>query len=125
MPLHSPTTVRTAFTLSFAALLVVGCSGSGSGTDVSDALPSAASVTDEVDAVSVGSPAVIPIAPPNDTPNDDPIDNPNDTIANGEGDAELVTAVPDPLVQNTTRVEFGITVPAYSSNELQVRITWT
>lgn len=146
MPLHSPTTVRTAFTLSFAALLVVGCSGSGSGTDVSDALPSAASVTDEVDAVSpslgtvvddsnvlddettnetiVGSPAVIPIAPPNDTPNDDPIDNPNDTIANGEGDAELVTAVPDPLVQNTTRVEFGITVPAYSSNELQVRITW-
>lgn len=32
--------------------------------------------------------------------------------------------VPDPLVQNRTQVDFGITVPAYQSDSLQVRLTW-
>ena len=33
-------------------------------------------------------------------------------------------AVPDPLTQNTTRVDFQIEVPAYQSNALQVRLLW-
>ena len=33
-------------------------------------------------------------------------------------------AVPDPLVQNSTRVDFEITVPAYVSNSLQVQVVW-
>lgn len=32
--------------------------------------------------------------------------------------------VPDPLVQNSTRVDFNIEVPAYQSNALQVRLVW-
>jgi len=36
-----------------------------------------------------------------------------------------VTAdVPDPMVQNNTDVTFEITVPAYQSNELQLRLSW-
>jgi hypothetical protein len=33
-------------------------------------------------------------------------------------------AVPDPFVQNRTQVDFGITVPAYQSDALQVQLTW-
>ncbi len=32
--------------------------------------------------------------------------------------------VPDPMVQNNTDVTFEITVPAYVSNELQLRLSW-
>ena len=32
--------------------------------------------------------------------------------------------VPDPLLQNTTRISFNISVPAYQSNALQVRLEW-
>jgi len=32
--------------------------------------------------------------------------------------------VPDPMVQNSTDVTFEITVPAYQSNELQLRLSW-
>lgn len=34
------------------------------------------------------------------------------------------TVVPDPLVQNFTVVNFNITVPAYQSDALQVRVVW-
>ena len=33
-------------------------------------------------------------------------------------------SVPDPLVQNRIQVDFGITVPAYQSDALQVRLVW-
>lgn len=33
-------------------------------------------------------------------------------------------SAPDPLVQNSTRVDFQITVPAYMSDALQVRVVW-
>ena len=39
-------------------------------------------------------------------------------------DAEPVVVVPDPLIQNTTRIDFSITVPAYSSTTQQVRLVW-
>jgi len=32
--------------------------------------------------------------------------------------------MPDPMVQNTTNVTFDVTVPAYQSNELQLRLNW-
>ena len=34
------------------------------------------------------------------------------------------SSVPDPMVQNTTRVTFDIEVPAYQSTTLQVRLAW-
>ena len=33
-------------------------------------------------------------------------------------------SIPDPLAQNITRVDFGITVPAYMSDALQLRVVW-
>lgn len=48
-------------------------------------------------------------------PVDDETDRPIDVVTSG---------VPDPMVQNTTNVSFEITVPAYSSNELQLRLSW-
>lgn len=38
------------------------------------------------------------------------------------GAADIV--LPDPLVQNTTRISFNITVPVHVSNALQVRLVW-
>lgn len=52
--------------------------------------------------------------PPDDMGNNAGDDN------NGSGDDPVVT---DPTAQNTT-VEFNITVPAYSSDALQLRIEW-
>jgi len=49
---------------------------------------------------------------------------PNETETSNPGEADPVIVVPDPLVQNTTRIDFGITVPAYSSTSLQVRLVW-
>ena len=49
---------------------------------------------------------------------------PNETETSNPGEADPVIVVPDPLVQNTTRIHFGITVPAYSSTSLQVRLVW-
>jgi len=42
-----------------------------------------------------------------------------------EGEGTTDSSMPDPLVQNTTVVEFDITVPAYVSDALQVRVTWS
>ena len=49
---------------------------------------------------------------------------PNETETSNPGEADPVIVVPDPLVQNTTRIDFGITVPAYSSTSLQLRLVW-
>jgi|GEM_PF-4706619 len=42
-----------------------------------------------------------------------------------EGEGTTNSSMPDPLVQNTTVVEFDITVPAYVSDALEVRVTWS
>ncbi|MFK7893982.1 MAG: hypothetical protein AB8B63_24420 [Granulosicoccus sp.] len=44
--------------------------------------------------------------------------------ANEQNSAPTMDAVPDPLVQNRTQVNFDITVPAYQSDALQVRLIW-
>lgn len=137
------TPVRIAITLLFTTLVVSGCGGSSS--DVGDFPQVTGSVEDSADDVTppvddtagagsgslddgsadqtiVESPSVIPTVPPNVTPTETPIEAPIE-VDNGGG-AEPVVSVPDPLVQNSTRVDFDITVPAYSSNELQVRMVW-
>lgn len=42
----------------------------------------------------------------------------DDVVTDGAG------SVPDPLVQNSTVVNFAITVPSYVSDSLQVRVAW-
>ena len=66
----------------------------------------------------------------------DPIDETSELVAStidsvpqDTGTKELNSdtatgVVPDPLVQNRTQVDFEITVPAYQSDALQVRLTW-
>ena len=44
--------------------------------------------------------------------------------ANEQNSVPTMDVVPDPLVQNRTQVDFSITVPAYQSDALQVRLTW-
>lgn len=41
-----------------------------------------------------------------------------------DNEAQPPAAIPDPLLQNITQVDFSITVPAYVSNALQVRLKW-
>jgi len=79
-------------------------------------------VTDEVSGESSGE---TPTQTVSDTLGQTPAGN--ETPNAGEPDPvqpEPVIVVPDPLVQNTTRIDFGITVPAYSSTTLQVRLFW-
>ena len=98
MQLYSYPFCQTALVLLFSGSLVAGCSSSSS--DPSTLSESAVPTTESVTFSEIQ--------------------------ADGENGSqvEIVTSVPDPLVQNTTRVDFGITVPAYSSNELQVRLVW-
>ena len=98
MQLYSYPFCQTALVLLFSGSLVAGCSSSSS--DPSTLSESAVPTTESVTFSEIQ--------------------------ADGENgsQAEIVASVPDPLVQNTTRVDFGITVPAYSSNELQVRLVW-
>ena len=55
--------------------------------------------------------------------NDEVVVSDNDT-ADEQNTQPTMEAVPDPLVQNRTQVDFDITVPAYQSDALQVRLTW-
>ena len=43
---------------------------------------------------------------------------------NSQLPSESIVSAPDPLVQNNVDVRFEITVPAYQSNELLLRLTW-
>ncbi len=45
-------------------------------------------------------------------------------VEDGTTDSESDTTGADPVVQNTTHVEFEITVPVISSDELQVKLIW-
>jgi len=105
------TTVRVAALLLASSLLVTGCSSSSD---------SSALVEDDNVIVSANDPvevAVEPVAPVSNN-------IPTETIANEQNSGPTMDAAPDPLVLNRTQVDFGITVPAYQSDALQVRLTW-
>jgi len=51
------------------------------------------------------------------------MDTDDGSVEDGTSNADEVVT-PDPLIQNITRVDFDITVPAYQSNALRVRVTW-
>ena len=79
-----------------------GCSGSG-GSDAGRA-------ADVQNTPMGGTPAPTPLEP------SIPVDDPEAP--------DLTPVIPDPMVQNLTVVDFEITVPAYVSDALQVRIAW-
>jgi len=128
---------RAATLLLTSSLLVAGCSSSSDSpeltendnavseidslttTDQSEADSISNQVSDEVtvtanDPVEETSELVAPASE----------NIPAETIANEQNSDPTAEAVLDPFVQNRTQVDFGITVPAYQSDALQVRLTW-
>jgi len=128
---------RSATLFLTGSLLMAGCSSS------SDSPASSAddSLVSEIDSIATtAQPEADPVS---SEVNDEVIISANDTFeetgelvvpaadsvpeetATNELNSDTATgAIPDPLVQNRTQVDFGITVPAYQSEALQVRLTW-
>ena len=111
---------------------IIGCS-SDSDSNVSDAtIVSEESVvetvpSDEMDMIGEsGSIATTDLIDETTTSNEGTsIDEADNTRP--DTDSDVTVPVPtgqDPLIQNDTEVNFEITVPAYQSDELQVRINW-
>ena len=128
---------RAAALLLTSSLLVAGCSSSSDSpalseddnvvsdidTNATTAQPVADPISSEVsDEVIVSANDPIEETGAIVTPASDNI--PVETIANEQNSEPTTESVPDPLVQNRTQVDFGITVPAYQSDALQVRLTW-
>jgi len=117
MSLSISTTSRLTLTLLVGASFVFGCSSSSDSSSPTESamlsedgvIEAPADDVDDIDDVLADDPMqpdpVIPIPPANIPSEQDPV-------------------VTDPLVQNLTRVDFDITVPAYVSDALQVRINW-
>jgi len=121
------TSIRCSLTLLIIALLVSGCSSSSNSNqggsqspaaDVSDSIgdsmtsnPGTGGGSSEMEDATIGDMTIGTQAESTEGTNESILD-----IAE--------PSIPDPLAQNTTRVEFSITVPAYQSNALQVQLTW-
>jgi len=133
---HDAATRATGLLLA-SSLLMAGCSSSSDSpalsendtlasdidsiatTDQPEADPISSEVSDEV-IVSTNDPieeTSEPVAPTADSVL-------VETSVNEQNSEPTTDVVPDPLVQNRTQVDFGITVPAYQSDALQVRLTW-
>ena len=131
MRLFTSSSFRSAIPILFTALLVSGCGGSSSGLPAgSDAngssLDDDTSNNNDIEGDVIASPVVAPIETPDNVVVEAPVETPGAAPDELPDDTEIdpVTVVPDPLLQNTTLVDFNITVPAYSSNELQLRLVW-
>ena len=96
-----------ALLIAIVLLFVAGCSG---GSQSSVEAEVATTETDDViaddasgDVMQTETATEVQLVQP------EPINNPS---------------MPDPLIQNITRVDFGITVPAYMSDALELRVVW-
>ena len=133
---HNAATRAAALVLT-SCLLVAGCSSSSDSPALTEddnvvsdidsiattAQPEADPTSSEVsDEVVVSASDSVEETSEFEAPTSDNI--PAETIANDQISEPTTEAVPDPFVQNRTQVDFGITVPAYQSDALQVRLTW-
>ncbi len=101
-----------------AALLVSGCSGSSSGSDEESPLLNEV-VIDSEDELDGGLAEGSTDVTAEQTSNEATEDNEESTSSLGQNLSTL-----DPVVALSTRVTFDITVPAYSSDALQVLVAW-
>jgi len=125
---------RAATLLLTSSLLVAGCSSSGNSPVLSEddnAVGQTGSIATaaQPEADPISSDEVVVSG--NDTTDETnefvpqtPDNIPAEPNANDQNSEPTMDAVPDPLAQNRTQVDFGITVPAYQSDALQVRLTW-
>ena len=102
--------------LSLLPLIIVcltGCSSGGTGVEESNELELS---ENEIDT---------PVAAENPVLSDDDLDSEGTNPTGNEPDSVAINPTgQDPLIPNTTRVTFDITVPAYQSNELSVALVW-
>ncbi len=103
--------VRCSLALLIITLFVSGCSGS-SNSDLNDSQ----SFADESGASGMKDALIA------GTISGAQVDSNESTNGSTSGSSDL--SIPDPMAQNSTRVDFNITVPAYQSNALQVQIIW-
>lgn len=103
-----------------SVLLLAGCSGSSSSSEN----PADDGLLNDETAVDV--PEGNDTSPDEQNAADEPINEPvNEPLNEPANDEENDPASgADPLIQNSTRVNFDIEVPAYQSDSLQVRVTW-
>lgn len=105
---------RPTLVLLFGALFVVGCSGSSDSQSVAETSAPDTSVID------MSSGDIV------DSTDDDATNTIEETDATPEVPETVISnpAPPGSVTPTSTRVEFNITVPAYQSNALQVRLQW-
>lgn len=139
--------IRVAIALSASVLFAAGCSSSSSSPDANlddsqtpvesvpanpdtENDPNDASIDDQAQVdLPVIPPADLPIDTPTGLPTDLPIDLPTDS-PDLPADPALPTppsdipAFPGAELPTTTVVDFEITVPAFSSDALQLRVEW-
>jgi len=118
------TPIRIAIALSISSLLVSGCSGSNdsqSPVETEVVSSDGMNVIANEDAVELDDGS-------EEGATSDTVDETLNETASGSGTEATTEApdpvVPDPLVQNLTVVVFNITIPAYVSDALQVRVVW-
>ena len=121
---------KLPITLTLIILLVVGCSGTER-VDTNDAGSSMNNSSDVPEGESDDSVngVVGDIETSSETTEDliqDDTDSSEPPFSDGEsvGSDSSSAVVPDPLIQNLTRIDFEITVPAYQSDALQLRLDW-
>ena len=124
-------TTRLVLALCFA-LAIYGCSGSSSSTSNPVSIEQIGSSGDDpidapttaADTESLQQIEPVGTAPMSDSVADSTDLSPDSAINDSVVPSVTNADVPDPMVQNNTDVTFEITVPAYQSNELQLRLSW-
>jgi len=123
--------VRFAFALIFGAVLVSGCSSSGSGDSSpadsqslveTESASTDGEATNEIDGIDSGAPADVESEPTSELATQVPSDSPD--LTPDESSTESLADDSDQSTTSSTRVTFDITVPVYVSNALQVRVLW-
>jgi len=123
--------LRIVFTLIIGALIVSGCSGSSSDDSIpadnqslteTELANSDGEATNEIVGNDNGAPADVVTEQTNEVAIQAPPESPSPTP--DESSTESIVDSPDQPTLSSTSVTFDITVPAYQSNTLQVRLQW-
>ena len=126
MSLISATHIKSSLALLISLLFITACYNSSSsdpGNAQSSVDASSSTATTETsDTATVGGSSEMEDGTISDATNGFQAVSTEDNNESVSGDLE--PSIPDPMTQNSTQVEFTITVPAYQSNALQVQLMW-
>jgi len=116
---------RLTIVLILCALFVSGCSGSSESQSPAETVVADNTVTNAVteDGI-VESPDNVVDSSMDSTASDSTINDPVNSDIENDLESSVGTTNPENVAPVSTRVNFAITVPAYQSNALQVRLQW-